>query len=421
LCFCNNIDNKNKRAVIEILLSNNMSDNYYNNDALNTGIKNHEIKPITIPGLIWYYGLWIVLAMMSAVLGYSSISTNSALFLLGGIASTNFFFLMIAYSEPHTRGLSRLLAHYQAIMAIAWVSAYYYFSTGANDLVLGMYMTLLMFSAIHLNARIVLKLAIGTLSAYLLIFTVSYLSMPVQIKPTQEILRFLVLSAVTGWVYMFACRLRDLRFELQYRNEELQTVVERVTRIAERDYLTKSYNRRYIMDVLARERSRSDRAGNTFSVLLFDLDRFKDINDRFGHLVGDQVLSDFARYVKEELRGMDMLNNTEHKRSFGRYGGEEFIAVLPGTDLRGAEKCAERIRELISSIDFHHGYSLTVSVGVAQHQQRETIPQLLTRTDEALYTAKRSGRNLVRCSEPPVKQERSQTRPDSRPNLRVLK
>lgn len=402
-----------------------MSDNYYNNDPLNTCINNHELQNITIPGLIWYYGLWIVLAMMSAVLGYSSISTNSTLFLLGGIASTNFFFLMITYAEPHTRGLSRLLACYQSIMAITWVSAYYYFSSGATDLVLGMYMTLLMFAAIHLNARSVLKLAIATLAAYLLIFTVSYLSMPVQIDPTQEILRLLILSAVIGWIYMFACRLRDLRFELQYRNEELQSVVERVTRIAEQDYLTKSYNRRYIMDVLARERSRSDRSHNTFSVLLFDLDHFKDVNDRFGHIVGDQVLSNFARHVKEELRGMDMMNDIGHQRSFGRYGGEEFIAVLPGSNLRGAEKCAERIRKLIASIDFHDGYSLTVSVGVAQYQQRETIPQLLTRTDEALYSAKRDGRNLVRCSKPPVAQEQPRSRPNSRPNsppnLRVLK
>jgi diguanylate cyclase (GGDEF)-like protein len=396
-----------------------MSESNYNNDALNTGINNHGVKPIEIPGLIWYYGLWIALAMLSAVLEHSSINTDAALFLLGGITITNLFFLMVAHTEPHTRGLSRLLACYQTIMGIAWVSAYYYFSVGSSDLVLGMYMTVLMFAVFHLDTRLLMKLAIGALAGYLLIFGTKYLTMPMLVEPVQEGLRFLMLCTITGFIFLFARRLRNLRFELQFRNEELQSVVERVTRIAERDHLTKSYNRRYIMEVLARERSRSERVGFIFSVLLFDLDHFKTINDRFGHLVGDQILSDFARYVKEDLRGMDSVNNTEQQGSFGRYGGEEFIAVLPGTDLHGAQICAERVRTLIDTMDFRDGYSITCSVGVAQYQRGETIPQLLTRTDEALYRAKRDGRNLVRCSEQPRTAERPD--PVKRPNLRILK
>ncbi|MEE8307181.1 MAG: GGDEF domain-containing protein [Gammaproteobacteria bacterium] len=238
--------------------------------------------------------------------------------------------------------------------------------------------------------------------------------------PLDDALRFLVLVAITGWMYMFARRLRDLRFELQSRNEELQTVVTRVTRIAEEDHLTKSHNRRYIMEVLARERARVHRSGNVFAVLLFDLDHFKSVNDRFGHLIGDQILSDFARRAKYELRGMDSLNSTEHQRSFGRYGGEEFIAVLPGTNLRGAKLCAERIRKIISAENFRGRYAITVSVGVAEYQPGETVPQLLTRADQALYRAKRDGRNLVRCSEQPI-ERKPERNPDSRPNLRVLK
>ncbi|MGI9292063.1 MAG: GGDEF domain-containing protein, partial [Gammaproteobacteria bacterium] len=376
------------------------------------------VGEVRIPGLIWYYGLWIVLAMLSTTLGHSSIDTHNALFLLCGIASTNVFFLTVAYSEEHTHGMARLLACYQTIMAIAWVTAFYYFSSGAHELVLGMYMTVLMFAVFNISARILFKLAASVLAAYLMVFTTKYLSMPVLMEPITDGLTFLVLTTISTWIYIFARQLRDLRFELQFRNEELQTVIDRVTRIAQRDHLTKSFNRRYIMDVLARERARADRSGRTFSVMLFDLDHFKNVNDRFGHLVGDQILSDFARYAKEELRGIDTINNTEHKRSFGRYGGEEFIAVLPGTDLRGARICAERIRRLISTRQFENNYTLTVSIGVAEHQQGETVPQLLARTDEALYQAKRDGRNLVRCSE----QQSTRVEPgDARPNLRVLK
>jgi diguanylate cyclase (GGDEF)-like protein len=377
---------------------------------------NRHSTPIEIPALIWFYGLWISLAMLSTVLGHSTIGTSAALFLLGGITSTNFLFLTVAHTERKTDGLSRLLANYQTIMGIAWTSAYLYFSTGAGELVLGMYMTVLMFAVFHLDTRTLLKLGIATLCSYLLIIGIKFTSAPFTVAPLQDGVRFLVLMAITGWIYMFARRLRDLRFELQFRNEELQNVVARITRIAEEDHLTKSYNRRYIMDILARERSRCDRSGNSFSLLLFDLDHFKRINDRYGHVVGDQVLSDFARSVKNELRGMDSINTTEHKRSFGRYGGEEFIAILPGTDLLGGHRCAERIREIIATQNFRGRYTITTSVGVAEYQRGETVPQLLTRADQALYKAKRDGRNLVRCSERPMEK-----RSGTKPNLRVLK
>ncbi len=392
-----------------------MNDHNHNNDSLSSGI-NNQPPPVQIPGLIWFYGLWVGLAILSNVLEHSIISTSASLFLLGGITSTNFFFLSVAHAEPHTTSLSRLLATYQTILGIAWISAYFYFSTGAGDLVLGMFMTVLMFAIFHLDTRTLLKLIGGVLCSYMLIIAIKLITAPALVAPLQDGLRFLVLLAITGWIYMFARQLRDLRFELQYRNEELQNVVARITRIAEEDHLTKSHNRRYIMDVLARERSRSSRSGNIFSVLLFDLDHFKRINDRYGHLVGDQILSDFAQCMKSELRGMDSVNSTEHKRSFGRYGGEEFIAILPGTSLLGAQRCAERLREIIANQNFRDRYTITVSVGVAEYQQGETVPQLLTRTDQALYKAKRDGRNLVRCSQQSIEKQSGE-----KPNLRILK
>ncbi len=393
-----------------------MNGNKHTNEAVRTVPKSPAPKPAEISSLIWFYSLWIVLAMTSSTLGHSYISTSSALFLLGGITSTNFFFLSVAHSERKTHDLARLLAYYQTIMAIAWTSAYFYFSRGAGDIVLGMYMTVLMFAVIHLDTRALLKLSIGTLLSYLLIVGIKQLTLPAMVAPLQDGLRFVVLAAITGWIYIFARKLRELRLDLQYQNEELQNVVEQVTRIAEQDDLTKSYNRRYIMDVLGRERARADRSGHTFSVLLFDLDHFKRINDQYGHLIGDQILSDFARRVKNELRGEDSVNSTDYKRSFGRYGGEEFIAILPGSAIGGAQRCAERMRRIIAAHDFRGRYSITVSVGVAQYQHGETVPQLLTRTDKALYKAKRDGRNLVRCSERPTAK-----RSETRPNLRILK
>lgn len=390
-----------------------MSDKHKKRSALSS-VLSSPTSPVA--GLVWFYLLWIALASVSVSLGHSSISRAGAFFLLGGIASTTFFFATISRTEPRSAGLAQLLATYQTILGVAWTSAYFYFSAGAGDLVLGMYMTVLMFAMFHLNTSKVLKLGAGTLFAYILVVGIKMASAPALVMPLQDGVRLLVLIALIGWAYMIACQLRELRITLQYRNEELQTAVDRVTRIAEVDHLTKSFNRRHIMEVLAREKSRGDRSGSDFSILLFDLDHFKRINDQYGHLIGDQILSDFATRVKKELRGMDTVNATEHRGSFGRYGGEEFIAVLPGTGLRGAEQCAERIREIIDRKEFRDRYHITVSTGVAEYQLSETVPQLLTRADQALYKAKRDGRNCVRASK---RKDYKDT--GTVPNLRILR
>jgi diguanylate cyclase (GGDEF)-like protein len=149
------------------------------------------------------------------------------------------------------------------------------------------------------------------------------------------------------------------------------------------------------MDSLAREKGRADRSNTPVSVCIFDLDHFKALNDKHGHLVGDRVLKRFAKRVRGELRAMDLANPSEHRRSFGRFGGEEFIAILPSTTLTGAGACGERIRAAVADRPFDDVYQVTVSAGVAQYQRGETVPQLLARADEALYRAKAEGRNRV--------------------------
>lgn len=367
------------------------------------------------PGLVWFYGLWVGLATLSAWLGHTTIATGASVFLLGGIISTNFFFMAVGRGRRDDPLTTCLLAFYQAVLGIAWTTAYFFFSRGAGDLVLGMYMTALMFAVFYLSTKRLLFLTGMAIGAHALMIGIKTFSAPQLVQPLDDGIRFLVLIAVSTWIYIYARKLRDLRYELQYRNEELQNVVERVTRIAEEDHLTKSFNRRRIMEMLAREKAGADRSGESFSILLFDLDHFKTVNDRFGHLVGDQILTDFASRVKQELRGMDTVNTTEHKRTFGRYGGEEFLAILPMTDADGAEYCAERIRSIIAGHEFRDRYNITVSVGVAEYKLGETVPQLLSRADEALYQAKRDGRNRVRCSRPIELRDTG-----TQPNLRIL-
>src|SRR5690606_39457410 len=131
------------------------------------------------------------------------------------------------------------------------------------------------------------------------------------------------------------------------------------------------------------------RTGAPFAIALIDIDRFKSINDSHGHLVGDQLLRAFARRVSERLREVDLL---------GRYGGEEFILLLVGTRLAGAVRLAERLREDVAAANWDEvlpGLRLTMSAGVAEYRPGESLEALLERADNALYAAKRGGRNRV--------------------------
>ncbi|MCP4701863.1 MAG: diguanylate cyclase [Gammaproteobacteria bacterium] len=163
---------------------------------------------------------------------------------------------------------------------------------------------------------------------------------------------------------------------------------------ATRDALTGLVNRRMLLDKLQRELERSHRYGHPLSVLLFDLDRLKHINDTHGHLTGDAVLQAFAKIVEAELRKSDLA---------GRYGGEEFVAVLSETDLAGAHIVAERVRQACCNKQIcDHDDRLvgcTASAGVAQLHEKEDMHAFLDRADKALYTAKEKGRNRTVLAE----------------------
>jgi two-component system cell cycle response regulator len=167
---------------------------------------------------------------------------------------------------------------------------------------------------------------------------------------------------------------------------------QRYQALAITDPLTGCLNRRALMEELAAELKRMQRYEPSLSILMIDLDRFKQVNDTRGHLAGDAVLRQVGEILRGEVRTVD---------SVARYGGEEFVILLPVTQLEGALVFAERIRERIAEHDFaESGDPLvaTVSIGVASVAPGEEIDTegFIARADEALYRAKHEGRNLVR-------------------------
>ncbi|MFW5920312.1 MAG: GGDEF domain-containing protein [Polyangiales bacterium] len=157
------------------------------------------------------------------------------------------------------------------------------------------------------------------------------------------------------------------------------------------DGLTGVNNKRYMMDALEREIPRARRHERPLSLLMFDIDHFKQVNDTYGHLAGDFVLKELAQLVKGRLRPDDVL---------GRYGGEEFAVVLPETPLEGGATIGDELRQLVESHHFEfegERIDVTVSCGVAMLQDGWDVLQFIKQADERLYEAKRSGRNRV-CS-----------------------
>ncbi len=174
---------------------------------------------------------------------------------------------------------------------------------------------------------------------------------------------------------------------LKEKEEIADRALESLKAISIRDGLTKIYNRKYITDYLEEEVKRSKRYSNSLSIIIFDIDFFKSINDSFGHQMGDIVLVRCAETLRNNLRETDVI---------GRYGGEEFLVVLPETDLQSAYELANRLRENLAQLkwEFDANRKVTVSGGVAENLDDDAA-KLIGRADELLYVAKDKGRNRI--------------------------
>lgn len=179
-----------------------------------------------------------------------------------------------------------------------------------------------------------------------------------------------------------------MKEELEEKNQQLRELNKILQVQAITDSLTGLYNHRQVLEKLQMEIARANRYQQDLTIMMLDIDHFKSINDEFGHQVGDVVLVEVAQIIKRNLRNIDIA---------GRYGGEEFLIILPQPNLKNGKQVAERIRRQVEMEGFEdRKEGITVSIGLCQHKGEEMV-ECIERADQLLYRAKREGRNRIEC------------------------
>jgi diguanylate cyclase (GGDEF)-like protein len=235
-----------------------------------------------------------------------------------------------------------------------------------------------------------LTLVVGALFA---VGSFYFMDLFAEVLPAGKVMKFIEDFQIDHNGIMPASNMAILAMSVLYINRVILPTIMKLenelTILASTDSLTKIYNRSKYSEIMEREIERAKRFNLSLAMILFDIDAFKRINDTYGHFTGDQVLKTLVTLVREEIRRIDILI---------RWGGDEFICILPETNLEGAVRLAERMRFLIEKYRFPHIGKVTLSMGISQFIEGDTENTLLIRADEGLYEAKLNGGNQVRSS-----------------------
>lgn len=269
------------------------------------------------------------------------------------------------------------------ILNIAAIHFKKYVSVARTGFIIGL--------AVVVGIALVNRGAYGTYWIYPTVIFISF-SMPRPLAKLYTAIFFLYCSILMFGVLSAGLALRavaGLTVTIIFINVFLGIIEKLQEKLVEqtvRDPLTKAFNRRQMISRLEEAVERKRRSLTPASILLFDIDNFKSINDNYGHSAGDHVLKEFVRLITDRARRLDQLF---------RIGGEEFLLFLPDTPASGALTLAEELRALVAKTDLIEDCPVTVSVGLSELQPGETINEWMENGDKALYLAKENGKNRV--------------------------
>jgi diguanylate cyclase (GGDEF)-like protein len=310
-------------------------------------------------------------------------------------------FLFVAFytlfrTRVNLRAADQSLTAPQILSSIVVTLYAMYYTTNAARTVLSMvFIMAFFFGVFRLNTRQFAMIAVITLAGYVVLIGMLLRYRPETIDVNLEFMRCAATGVVLFWFSMVGGYVGRLRKRLAISKTRLEKAIRTIKQEADTDELTGGHNRRYLMDMLQRERSLNRRTGSTFCVCIADVDHFKRINDAFGHHTGDEVLRGIVRAAHQWLRVTDY---------FGRYGGDELMVILTNASIEGARTCAEMMRRQIEQLSFPDldpNVRVTLSIGVTQYRPGEDVADTVHRADLALYAAKQAGRNRVLLADEP--------------------
>ncbi|MFH2098113.1 MAG: GGDEF domain-containing protein [Pseudomonadota bacterium] len=343
------------------------------------------------------YLVWTGLVGLCALYGYFRLTLWMTMLIIGlPMLAANVGIYTALRSGYNKRFSDPSLTMFQIGVATLVTMITVYFVDQVRGMLLMVYLVTFVFGIFRLRVGQFLVLTGFALVSYSVAMGLLHLQHPQSVNLRMETLQILSLATVLVWFSVVASYIRDLRLRVVKANAELTGALATIEKLAVQDPLTGVYNRRRLMDVLRQEKGRVDRGGPAFSVCILDLDHFKEVNDRLGHLAGDEVLKAVAEKLVKSARNVDCV---------ARWGGEEFVALLPQTELAQAMVFASRIREEAAELRFPGlpgDFGVTVSVGVATYAPGEPLDDLITRADNAMYRAKHLGRNRIESEPPPA-------------------
>ena len=308
-----------------------------------------------------------------------------SVFAVGGLLAA----LLLVRSGRSERWADPSLTLFQMQWALTSNAVAYVIAGPVRALILPVLVIILMFGIFGYNRRQTLFLMVYSMLLYTgAVLASAYLDNPR--PPAQVVLAHLTIVLLSLLAGTLMClKVQRMRARLRQQKEALEVALVQIRDLAMRDDLTGLINRRQMSEMLELERIRSERSGRPLVLAQLDIDHFKAINDTHGHMAGDRALQAFADTATANLRAGDVL---------ARWGGEEFVLLLSNTPPDAAAELLERVRCAVAALSLPHNGAficMTVSTGWAQQQRGELLEQTLERADQALYNAKKQGRDRV--------------------------
>ena len=334
------------------------------------------------------YAIDTVLLMLYHLAGVTSITTAIG-YLASGLSVTAMF-LVLSETHVNDRFKDHYLTSLQNFAGSAVELAWLYLAPEVGYFFLCIMFIVMGFGALRMTSRQAAMawtiLAAGI--AFVFLMTDKPISMPMDgyFQRAVTMLALIITIGRFSFVGLYGSMMRETLYK---SSNELKQAYARIEELARFDELTGALNRRMIMAALDEEMARAQRSEASCSVALIDLDHFKRVNDQYGHPVGDEALRTFAITVFANIRSVDKL---------GRYGGEEFLLVLPETEPNAGHRMLERLRAIIAELDWtaiSPGMVVTMSGGITSLRADDSPDTALARADAALYRAKAAGRNRI--------------------------